>query len=157
MWQSTCCKNVQCCEKELVLNNKKKSNFSFNIRIDFVFSVSLQRKSTTFGESHHQSSSPATRTQQLAELTPFSLLSDKDPTRNSIEDIIFHDLLFICRQLSIDWFLLYRRMCRKRPVWFDHGSPANKDNCRNGLCYWGHVTRDSNRDLTNSVRNRCEM
>ena len=25
---------------------------------------------------------------------------------------------------------------------FDHGSPANKHNCWNGLCYWSHVTRN---------------
>ena len=24
----------------------------------------------------------------------------------------------------------------------EHGSPAKKHNCWNGLCYWGHVTRN---------------
>ena len=28
-------------------------------------------------------------------------------------------------------------------VWFEHGSPANKHSCWNGLYYWGHMTRNN--------------
>ena len=37
--------------------------------------------------------------------------------------------------------LLCRRMFRYQPVWFEHGTLANKQGCWNGFCYRGHVTR----------------
>ena len=38
--------------------------------------------------------------------------------------------------------MLCRRMCRYRPVWVEHGSPGNKYNCLNGLCYSGYMNRN---------------